>query len=626
MGRLCRACGFLLLVVGCGSKTPPRNPSGVFDFRQTAVQKSAPLDGNWDFFPGEIGTKGSPISYVMPAAWNDATGLSSYGCGTLSARLLFRPEQHNLALRIPDIGTASRVVINGHVALDTGRIACSPDQMVPAVRPQIIGLPDASEISVQIQASNFMDRKGGPWSSVIIGTREGLEGDRTAAIFYDAILAGGTFLMGCYHLSLFAVRRKDRASLFFGIFCLLIGLRSTLTGERVLSLQWPGVPFELFFRIEYLTAYAAVPVFIHFFRETHPDRIRLWQVRSFDLVTGPFCIAVGIVPISVLTRTLPYYQGIILAGTAFVVFRTTKFAYEGDPEARMSLAGIFILSIAIVLDILQNEKVVHTRMFVPLGLFIFLLFQSLVHSFRFSKAFNASETYSRRLVELALHEKEMVQLLYEDRTRLYRDLHDGVASDLNGILIALRGMKKSGKDWPGDLLQIIERSAMRGLSEISDLINTDDEDSLTISYFVTWFQSMIREAAQAASIEVDLAFASNIDESSLGLFVAANLKKVCREIVKNLIMHSDASQLAAALRPENRGYVLTIADNGRPDADSLKKATMHLAAMEKRATECGLILQTSAASEQGTTIEIRIPERLVRRGNSEIPHSDDLSD
>lgn len=50
----------------------------------------------------------------------------------------------------------------------------------------------------------------------------------------DKFIIGSLFIMGIYHFALYYKRSKYKAPLYLGIFCLIISLRNSLVGERVI--------------------------------------------------------------------------------------------------------------------------------------------------------------------------------------------------------------------------------------------------------------------------------------------------------------------------------------------------------------------------------------------------------
>lgn len=963
-----------LLVLSCVRPPSVSNEPGVLDLRNSDLSKPVELSGTWLSRPGLGKEMGPSVPYTIPAPWNVPP--LTRGCGTLRLRVLLPAGAGGLALGIPDVATASRVLIDGHTALETGQVACAEEGVVARVKSQLLPLSAAETFDLEIQMANFADRHGGVWGPVVLGPHSQLERERQVSQGYEALLAGAMLLMGIYHLFLYAFRSSDRSPLHFGLFCLLIGLRSLLTGERWLLSALPDLPFWISFRLEYLTGYAAVPVFLHFFHRLYRGELAQWPRLLLASAAWPACIAVLVLPASYYTQTLPYFQIVTLLVTTYILCSSIFLAWKGNHEARLGLLGIVLLAACAVLDILRGEHIVRTGMFLPIALTAFLFLQSLILAARFARSFFESQSAAARLmamdrlkddflsgisrelrtplhgiigaaeqllaaggpeqhrglletiryrarslnslvqdildssrlrhndihldrrpvslyaavslvfdtsgalarrrrlelrnsvhadcavvadefrlqqvlfnligaavqetedgfvevrtsendgqvfvevgssgralsanqsepvdpdsassssisfwiaealvelhgsrlevttiggrrvfrfplpqaerlqdipdmagasvdsfavhdarqdalifvvddsemnstivasalssysdvrvfnnahaaldavdrgirpdlvlldimmpgmngiemctelrkrfspfelpviflsaletgktvslalsagandyitqpfereellarvrsqlllgslarenVAMARRELAMSRLIGQERARVYRDLHDGVASDLNTILMAVRMIRRT--QGPSPLLDSIEKSALGGLGEIRDLVNTDDEGSLTFGYFSVWLQSQLREAARAGGMEVDVSFDRRLDDSPLPFGVSAHLKKICREIIQNTMKHAEATVLKAALKEGQGGFHLQIADNGRgfrPDEVTMGTG---LRSMEKRAAECGLVLMRHSAPGSGTTYDIKIPQDLV---------------
>ena len=74
-----------------------------------------------------------------------------------------------------------------------------------------------------------------------MGTPKQLQKLKESRIAYDLFLYGSILIMALYHLGLFSLRRKERSTLYFGLFCLIIALRILLTGDRYLLQLFPGI-------------------------------------------------------------------------------------------------------------------------------------------------------------------------------------------------------------------------------------------------------------------------------------------------------------------------------------------------------------------------------------------------
>ena len=75
-------------------------------------------------------------------------------------------------------------------------------------------------------------------------------------------MMGSILIMVFYYLGLFWLRRQDKSSLYFGLFCLTIALRAFIVDYP----QWLGLSWSLFTQITFLLLYfgsAALMLFTH---------------------------------------------------------------------------------------------------------------------------------------------------------------------------------------------------------------------------------------------------------------------------------------------------------------------------------------------------------------------------
>lgn len=90
-------------------------------------------------------------------------------------------------------------------------------------------------------------------------------------------------MIGLYHVSLFFMRKTEKSALFFGLFCLMITMRTLVVGEAVWNQWFPVWPWEWAVKMEYLSIVWGLPLFIFYVRELFPVRcpIDFVQGQSF---------------------------------------------------------------------------------------------------------------------------------------------------------------------------------------------------------------------------------------------------------------------------------------------------------------------------------------------------------
>src|SRR5262249_1428914 len=149
-----------------------------------------------------------------------------------------------LALITGQMGTACTFHLNGKEITRAGDPGKTREESHPAYRPAYILINSPPEVwDLVVRCSNFHHSlKSGFWSSIELGTASEMGHRREYLVAVDWFGAGSLLIMGLYHIGLFSLRTKDRSALWFGIFCILIAVRSLSIGtffiSRILPLDW----------------------------------------------------------------------------------------------------------------------------------------------------------------------------------------------------------------------------------------------------------------------------------------------------------------------------------------------------------------------------------------------------
>ncbi len=396
----------------------PKAISGRIDLTDWSFSQrgALPLDGQWDFFQGELllptddsgiiatAAHADPICVPIPDAglWHNvdtgATRLSDYGCATYRLILAFSEEPGTIAVKVPSLFSAARIFLNGQEIYSAGTVGTTSASTKPRYSPEVVRIaPRAGDNELLVQVSNFVERRGGFNKSFIIGNERIVKSLFIQSLAMDLIIFGSLLAIGLYHLCLFWLRKKDHSPLWFGVFCIIIALRSLIYGERFLFDFFPAVPWEVFNRLDHLTFYIGIPVFsayimIIFARDI--SRIALYIYQALGLVFALFLF----LPPSVFNATVSIYE-IITAGyivyLLIVIARALARRREG---ALTTMIGIGLFLGFGINEILFNMGLINTFNSLSIGLMLFLFTQSILIAMRFSKAFDESEHLGRTLL------------------------------------------------------------------------------------------------------------------------------------------------------------------------------------------------------------------------------------
>ena len=368
------------------------------------------LDGEWEFYwkklirsePESINPSNEMIYTSVPGSWNGmivgGEKLSGYGYASYRLKLSLAREEEYLAIKVLDMATSFNLWVNGVIVFQNGKVGKTAESTIPQYRPDIIFLKNMlPENEIVVEVANFSHSKGGFWESMRLGSMDGIHDMRERILGFDLFLVGSLLIMGIYHFGLFSLRRKDKSSFLLGLFCFIIVVRLLTTGERLFHNTFPNLNWEVSLKIEYLTFFAATPVFAHFLHSLYKEEFKQVHAR-FILFSSLFFIFLLVFPGYLLTRTAIPFQVITLYSMSYGVLALIRAIRKNKEGSLVALIGFIILFIAIFNDILYANLVINTTTLTPFGLFAFIFSQAFLLSVRFSKAFFNVEVLSQSLI------------------------------------------------------------------------------------------------------------------------------------------------------------------------------------------------------------------------------------
>ncbi|CAM1344785.1 sensor histidine kinase [Tenacibaculum amylolyticum] len=178
------------------------------------------------------------------------------------------------------------------------------------------------------------------------------------------------------------------------------------------------------------------------------------------------------------------------------------------------------------------------------GLLISILF------FRFNK--------KRLLLERALDSKKSKE---QERSRISKELHDGVLGKLFGIRLGLgfldiQSNQKEKEKYSEYLneLQEIEKE----IREVSHKLTIDVEGG----YFPELIENLIESKSKVGSFNYSIVIDSEINWSIITNEIKINIHRVIHELLNNIIKHAKADFVEIKIDQKNEWLIISLADNG----------------------------------------------------------------
>ncbi|NLF43576.1 MAG: diguanylate cyclase, partial [Bacteroidales bacterium] len=322
-----------------------------------------------------------------------------------------------------------------------GTVGKTIDTMIPQYLPQVAFFEaQQGNNEIVIQVSNFYHRSGGILESIKLGSEKQILGLRYKNIANNIFLFGCLIFMGAYHLALFFFRKKNTSSLYFGSFCILIGIRTLLVGEGFLIYLFPGFSWEIAHKIMTLTYYLGLPLILMFFQSIFPKYIHIRMIKMAQIIGAAFGILIILTPARIFTVANPLYQLWTIIVIIYVFGALIKIAIHKEKDSWLIIFGAsaFLLSTIndiVFLSIWMNDEgpsflraLFRTGNLSSVGLFIFAFANSLLLAKRFSDSLEQEEIITVKLTEVNTNLDKIVshrtKALVESNEKIEQQKHE----------------------------------------------------------------------------------------------------------------------------------------------------------------------------------------------------------
>jgi two-component system sensor histidine kinase UhpB len=214
----------------------------------------------------------------------------------------------------------------------------------------------------------------------------------------------------------------------------------------------------------------------------------------------------------------------------------------------------------------------------------------------------ARDITERKRVEAALRD-----IREAERSRMARDLHDGVLQDLSytAAAMGLIMLEAEGTDLRGKLQGAIDaaRRAAEGLRVAVNDLRVEEETDRT---FLELVESLVeRNRSMAHGYEIGLEVGEGLPTTSLG-DAGTQILRVLQEALTNARRHSGAGNVEVRLSEDGDELVAEVVDDGRGFEPGIPPG-VGLRSMRERAAALGGKLEIESQVGQGTRVRLWVP-------------------
>jgi signal transduction histidine kinase len=354
--------------------------------------------------------------------------LHKVGYATFRTRIVLPPAQEPLVLTTSKLMPPARIWIDGRLAVDNGKVGTEAESVREVFMPLRLDLqprPEGNEIIIQM--SNFHTNFMGPHRPWLIMERQAHGVKQRTKLILDFILIGAAIVMGFYHFALYVIRPSEPAARNFGIFCLIVAVRSLTLSDGFLAV-WTETMGPLDgnwgHRVEMLGFSVGVIFFYSFLSNLFPKEVPKFLTVIVFAASAFYTFLIIFFTSKVHHNFLKPYQLIVVVA-GFVVLYSLALAIKRRREgARIFVLGFIVLFGTVINDIMLTNRLIDTFDMVSLGLFCFVFFQSVILSKRFAKAFEQVTIAEKEIRTL----NDDLELKVIERTQTIRTILDNVRS------------------------------------------------------------------------------------------------------------------------------------------------------------------------------------------------------
>lgn len=204
-------------------------------------------------------------------------------------------------------------------------------------------------------------------------------------------------------------------------------------------------------------------------------------------------------------------------------------------------------------------------------------------------------------------EKQIQEIVSQERNRLARELHDSVSQQLfaASMLMSAIAETKGAEDSHGaKQLKLVEQMIHQSQLEMRALLLHLRPVPLKGKSLQEGMQELLGELSQKVPMEISW----KIENVPLEKGVEDHLFRILQESVSNTLRHSKATSLEVILINRDDLIILRIVDDGVGFTVGEQKAGSYgLQNMYERAKEIGGVMKVVSLKNQGTRLEVKVP-------------------
>lgn len=591
---------FLTFLLNC-SQFKQNNPiasNGIIDLSTWNPNiESINLKGNWEFCWDQWIPPNAEESqwkencngfYPVPAYWKfyniPGKNLSPFGKATYRLKVILPTSFHDsYGIRWTEILSAFQIFINNKSVAQIGVLGTDFNTMTPKLKPDRTEIgPQNNQMTIVIWVSNFNHQNHGFWQPIYLGKWEIIRNTQVSHLMMDIASFASVALIGFYHLVLFLFRTRSKEYLFFGLFCISMGIRQLSVEDHAFIIFFPDIDFDFYIRFIYFTVLSIGIFMCMFIKSLFPEEVSSFFINSAIGVFGCSSFTLAL-PVRVFTE----FFSIIFVLISFLPLGLTTYLFKAHKMKRkgatLILIAYLIFSTVVLNDILFTLGYISTGYISYIGITVFIFFQAGVLAQQLTQAFNHSEDLALELKStlqeniethnelLALKELQNTNLEFQvqSRTRELLKARDDaefankvksqflasmsheIRTPLNGIIGLIEQFKSTPLDENQQYIRnLIQKSGENLLKIINDILDFSklEEDKINLELHEFYWKETVEETigiflyqATQKGLVLSVDYSPDFIDKSVG--DKRRITQVLSNLISNAVKFTDSGKI-----------------------------------------------------------------------------------
>lgn len=399
------------------SKYIPRVSKGVLTLTNWSFEKDGnlSLDGEWEFYWNKLLTpddfQNKPYinaSYIkVPGYWNQKISkniiITGDGYSTYRLTIHSNEDLKDISIKVGAIFSSYKMWIGNKEVLHCGIVGDNPSDSKSSIEALIGSYEqensNCKDIQIIIQASNFIGGKGGILNKIYIGTPKQIQTLRENNLTKENYIGAITLFMGLFYIILFLIRRKEKYSLYLGLLCILIFLRGLFLGELSIYSWFSGYNPEIFFKTSFIILSLSLITLLMYYDKMFPFEIHPLLINITIIIDMIFNILAFFFSYKIVYWLVYCFEIFSFFVFIILITVTVKVIIKKVEGYMVIVMGVLIMFLSAINDTLCDLHILNGLLSITNGIFIYLIFQSILLCIKYANTFTANELLYKKELE-----------------------------------------------------------------------------------------------------------------------------------------------------------------------------------------------------------------------------------